>query len=221
MRFALVLAAGLLAAPGAQAAIMTFESFAAGDPVNQITFSDGTTATVTANSNRSPGSGGTDQAGIFDTNNWTGNDSDLAAPFTSNAGGDILDPGKILILLGPDSGLGTPDDDSRGGTITFNFDRAVNLLAFNYFDTEASQDDGLTVTTDTGGNSGVLTAGDNEYGRYDTPFFGIRTATFELGGSGGIDDLEIAPIPVPAALPLLFSSLGMLWLLGRTRRRVA
>src|SRR5690606_39671563 len=154
-------------------------------------------------------------------NNWTGNDIDLAGPFTSNNGGDALSPGNILILLGPDSGLGTPDDDSLGGTITFNFSRAVDLLAFNYFDTEASGNDGLTVTTDTGENSGVLTAGDNEYGSFNTPFLGITTATFDFGGSGGIDNLEIAPIPVPAALPLFFSSLGMLWLLGRTRRRVA
>lgn len=217
MRFALVFAASLLAASGAHAAIVTFDSFAAGQPVDMLTFDDGTTATVTTVSNRSVGSGGTNQAGIFDTNNPTGNDADLGGPFTSASGGPALSPGNILIVLGP-TPLGGPDDDSMGGTITLTFSRPVDFLAFDYFDTEASQNDGLTVTTDTGGNSGVLTAGDNEYDTYDTPFLNITTATFSFGGSGGIDNLQIAPIPVPAALPLLFAGLGMLWVLGRTRR---
>ena len=214
MRFALVFAATLLAASGAQGAIVTFESFTAGQPVDMITFDDGTTATVTTVSNRA---GGSNQAGVFDTDNPTGNDSDLGAPFTSASGGPILSPGNILIILGPGSGPGTPDDDAMGGTITFEFSRPVDLLAFDYFDTEAAQDDGLVVTTDTGGNSGVLTAGDNEYDTFSAPFLGITTATFAFGGSGGIDNLQIAPIPVPAAVPLLLSALGMLWLLGRTR----
>jgi hypothetical protein len=225
MRFALAFAASLLAASGAQGAVVTFEEFTAGQPVNMITFSDGTTATVTTVSNRSTAGGGTNQAGVFDTNNPTGNDSDLAGPFTSSTGGPALSPGNILIILGPDSGFGTPDDDAMGGTITFTFSRMVDLLAFNYFDTEASQGNDLMVTTDTGGSSGALTAGDNEYGRFDVPFLGITTATFAFGGSGGIDGLEIGdsvtPIPAPAALPLLFSALGMVWLLGGARRRTA
>jgi hypothetical protein len=222
MRLALVLAASFFAASGAHGAIIDFESFSAGDPVDLITFDDGTTATVTTDSNRSLAAGGTDQAGIFDTDNPTGNDSDLGGPFASASGGPDLMPGKILIILGPDSGLGTPDDDAQGGAITFSFSRAVDLLAFNYFDTEAAQNDGLIVTSNNGDNSGLLTAGDNEYDRFDTPFLNITTATFSFGGSGGIDSLEIAdsatPIPAPAALPLLFSALGMFWLLGRMRR---
>jgi hypothetical protein len=223
MRFAMVFAASLFAASGAQGAVVTFEAFTAGQPVDMITFSDGTTATVTTVSNRSTATGGTNQAGVFDTNNPTGNDSDLAGPFTSADGGAPLSSGNILIILGPDSGLGTPDDDARGGTITFTFSRVVDLLAFNYFDTEASQGDDLMVTTNTGESSGALTAGDNEYGRFEMPFLGITTVTFAFGGSGGLDDLEIqdsvALIPAPAALPLLFSALGMFWFLGRTRRR--
>jgi hypothetical protein len=217
MRFALVLAASLLAASGAHGAIVTFETFATGDAVNLITFDDGTTATVTTVSNRSGAAGGTNQAGVFDTDNPTGNDTDLAGPFASASGGPDLSPGKILIILGPDNGPGLPDDDALGGTITFEFSRPVDLLAFDYFDTEP-QANGLTVTTDTGGSSGVLTTGDHEYDTFDTPFFGIKVATFTLGGSGGIDNIRIAPIPVPAALPLLFAALGMFWLLGRTRR---
>ena len=226
MRRAMMFAAFLLAAPAAQAAIVDFEAFTAGQPINSITFDDGTTATVVTNSNRSIANGGTDQAGIFDTNNPTGNDSDLAGPFTSASGGPALSPGNILIILGPDSGLGTPDDDAQGGSITLTFSRAVDLLGFDYFDTEAAQDDGLTVTTDTGENSGVLFAGDNEYDHFGTPLLGITTAIFTFGGSGGIDHLEIAtgttptPIPVPAALPLLFSALGLFGVL-RLRRRTA
>ena len=218
MRLTLIFAAFVLAASGAHGAIVDFESFTAGQPVDMVTFDDGTTATVTTVSNRSAAQGGTNQAGVFDTGNPTGNDSDLGGPFASASGGPAISPGNILIILGPDNGLSLPDDDALGGTITFAFSRPVDLLAFNYFDTEAAQNDALTVTTDTGEDSGRLTAGDNEYGRFESPFLGIKTATFTFGGSGGIDGLEIAPIPVPAALPLLFAALGMLWLLGRTRR---
>lgn len=220
MRFALMVAASLLAASGAHGAVVTFESFTTGQPVDMITFGDGTTATVTTMSDRAVAAGGTNQAGIFDTDNPTGNDSDLGGPFASASGGPALSPGNILIILGPDNGPGLPDDDAMGGTITLTFSRPVDFLAFDYFDTEAAQDNGLTVTTDTGGNSGVLTAGDNEYDTFNSPFLGITTATFDFGGSGGIDNLQIAAIPVPAALPLLFSALGMFWLLMRTRRSV-
>ena len=224
MRSVLAFAAFLLAASSAHGAVVTFESFTAGQPVDMITFDDGTTATVTTVSNRSAARGGTNQAGVFDTNNPTGNDSDLAGPFASASGGPALSPGNILVILGPGSGLGTPDDDARGGTITLTFSRVVDLLSFNYFDTEAASNNGLRLTTDTGGNSGLLFTGDNEYDRYDMPFFGITAATFALGGSGAIDSLEIAdsgvmPLPVPAALPLLFSAVGFLGVIGLGRRR--
>lgn len=213
----LVAAAIFMAAPGAHAAIVTFESFTAGQPVDSITFSDGTTATVTTVSNRPAAQGGTNQGVVFDTRNPTGNDADLGGPFASASGGPALDPGNILIINGPDSGLGLPDDDALGGTITFTFSRVVDLLSFNFFDTEADQNNGLVVTTDTGGNSGPLFTGDNEYDIFSTPFRGITSATFAFGGSGGIDDLKIGVIPVPASLPLLASALLLLGFLRRRR----
>jgi hypothetical protein len=214
------MAAGfVLAASTAHGAVVDFETFAAGDVVTGVTFTDGTTADVVTVSNRA---GGSNQAGIFDTNNPTGNDSDLGGPFASASGGAPLSPGNILIILGPvNPALGGPDDDAEGGTITFSFSRAVDLLSFNYFDTEAAIGNGLTVTSDTGESSGLLNANNNQYDTFSTPFLGITTVTFSFGGSGGIDSLEIADvsrIPVPAALPLFFSALGMFWLMGRTRR---
>jgi hypothetical protein len=221
MRIALTFAAALLAATGAHGAVVTFESYSAGQPVDTITFDDGTTAAVTTVSKRSAAQGGTNQAGVFDTNNPTGNDSDLAGPFASASGGPALSPGNILVILGPGSGPGEPDDDALGGTITFTFSRVVDLLAFNYFDTERSGNR-LLVTTDTGESSGTLITGDHKYDTFESPFFGVRTVTFDFGGSGGLDGLEIgdsvSSVPVPAALPLLFAALGMFWLLGRTRR---
>jgi hypothetical protein len=219
MRFAITLAACVFAASGAQAAILDFESFVAGQAVNSVTFSDGTTATVTTVSNRSAASGGTNQAGVFDTNNPTGNDTDLAGPFASGSGGPDLSPGNILIILGPDNGLGLPDDDMQGGSITFDFDRPVDLLSFNYFDTESTTN-GLVVTSNNGDNSGVLFVGDNMYDTFTANFLGVTSLTFTLGGSGGIDGLEIAPIPVPASLPLFAAALVMFGVVSRRRRLI-
>jgi hypothetical protein len=196
---------------------MTFNDFNRGDAIDSITFGDGTTATVTTNSNRPVSQGGTDQAVIFDTDNPTGNDTDLGSPFEPASGsGGLLEPGNVLIIAGPDNGLGLPDDDLRGGTITFDFDREVDIFSFVYLDTEERT--GLTVTTDTGFNSGLLTTGDGEYGRFTAPILGIRSITFELAGSGAVDDLEIGGIvPVPASLPLLLTGLGLFGWLGRRR----
>ena len=43
----------------------------------------------------------------------------------------------------------------------------------------------------------------------------------ELGGSGGVDSLQIAPVPVPAALPLLLAGPGGLGLMKRRTDKAA
>ena len=207
-------------AGGAQAATVDFESFATNTSINSVVFTDGTTASVTTNSNRSVGNGGTNQAVVFDTDNPTGNDNDLAAPFPSASGGEASTPGNILIIAGPQNGnLTLPDDDAAGGTIVFEFDRLVTFLGFDYFDTEAGSNR-LIFSTDTGFNSGNLVAGNGKYDTFSTSIFGVKSVTFDLGGSGGIDNLKIAaPVPVPAALPLMLAGLGGLGFMARRKRK--
>lgn len=205
-------------ATAAQAAVFDFEEFAANTAINSITGS-GFTASVTTNSNRSVANGGTNQAVVFDTDNPTGNDSDLAAPFDPTPGfTGQLSPGNILIIAGPENGnLGLPDDDAQGGTITFLFDRKVNVLGFDYFDTEANGNE-LRVLTNLAFLSPALVAGDGQYGSFSTPLLGIQSLTFVFGGSGGIDNLNVEAVPLPAAGLLLLTSLGALGLVRRRKR---
>lgn len=203
---ALVLGAG-----AAQAAVIDFEGFANGDAVNSVS-AGGINATVTTNSR-----GKVDQAIVFDTRLTGTRDPDLEGPFE----GPVTDPGNVLIIS---EGGPTPDDEMRGGTITFLFDQLVNFTGFAGFD---DFDDGrdLLVTADTGQSASLSGSGDGSSSLITgLEFFGITELTFDFAGSGAIDDLVVeavdgpAPIPVPAALPLLLAGLGGLGLVARRRR---
>lgn len=204
MRYALPAVLMLLGAPVA-AGTIDFEGFSAGDNVTSVSVA-GATASVSA-------TGGIDQAWVFDTDNPTGGDFDLAAPFLDSG----ATPGNVLIIQENDDGV--PDDAGAGGTITFVFDRAVRFLGFDAFD-----DFGIDVS---GSEAGQVFTATNGRDRGDATFGGFdwvtTSLTFDFNGtgpggrSGAIDNLQIAAIPVPAGLPLLALGLGLLGWAGRRR----
>ncbi len=195
--------------------VFTFENFSHGDNVTSVTSDDGlVTATVSA-------TGGINQAWAFDSNQNNTWDYDLEGPFQHYGGilGD-LDAGNILIIQ--EHHL-LPDDNAGGGTLTFVFEKAVDFLGFNLFD-----DADVTVTSTSNSNSATFTLpvpnADGKYGVFDTGslFLGVTDLTFSLNHSGAIDGLRFAaPVPVPAALPLLLTGVGGLTLIGRRRRKAA
>lgn len=199
---------------GAHAAVVEdLNGFNTNDIVTSLTFG-AATATVTVNANP----GGFDNARIFDSNNPTGNDTDLAGPFlrSSDLSAPKTDLGKVLIIEGPQNGSLTLPDDSRfGGTITFDFDRAVNIVDFDYIDTEARSNE-LLISASNGfsiGNGNGLVAGDGRFDSFST-FFGpnalsnVTSISFTLEGSGALDNFKVAPVPIPATGILLLGAMG-------------
>jgi len=197
----------------AHAVTQDLNSFATNTAINSLGFGGGITATVTTVSNRS---GGTNQAVTFDSDNPTGNDDDLG-PFTPGQG-------QILIIAGPENGSqGLPDDDAQGGTITFDFNQAVNLLSFVYIDTESPNNE-LLLSASNGfsiGNGSGLVTGNfardtfNAGGALDN----ITSISFIFEGSGAIDDFNVTAVPLP--LPGVLLGGVLLAGYGLSRRRKA
>lgn len=122
---------------------------------------------------------GTDKAMIFDTNNPTGGDDDLAT--------DNLDN---VLIISEDGDAADPDDNAAGGTFTFNFDSAVSVKSLTFLDLEQPAKmffygaDGALLSEQT-----VLVTGDN--GQSVVQLFVPGTVRFEiqLAGEGAIDNL--------------------------------
>ncbi|MEM1046931.1 MAG: hypothetical protein AAGL24_12285 [Pseudomonadota bacterium] len=226
--FSAIAISAMLSAGSAAASTVGFEGFASDDPINAILFGDGTSATVVTDSNRPGANGGLDQAFAFDTNNFTGNDTDLVSSFTNASDPGITKDLGIVAVIGgpggsaPGSAAPTPNDEARGGTITFTFDRLVDVLSFDYVDTEAGGNElNVSAFDDNGliGTSGALVAGDGQFDTFTAGFLGVRSLVFNFGGSGALDNIKITPVPLPAALPLLAGGLGILGFLGWRRRQ--
>ena len=213
-RSTLTAAAVLLAAGSANAAVITFDDpgFSSGDVVTSVSV-DGVSASVSA-------TGGAAQAMIFDTRLGTGGDTDLLRPFYS----DFDAPGvpsedaqkrnpKNVLIISEDGDSTDPDDNASGGTITFDFERAVNFRGFRVFDDVTD----FVVRSDKGDVSDSVSLDfDNQWARVDVNFTNITQLVFDFGNaSGAIDNLRVfavdpSPVPVPAGLPLLLAGLGAL-----------
>lgn len=209
-------AAVVLGAGAVQAAVFDFEEFTHGQTVSSVS-AGGITADITVDSN-----GAFDQAVAFDTSLTGTEDPDLEASF---GGTGPSNPGKVLII----SEDGGADDERRGGTITFTFDQLVTLNSFSAFDGARYEVTSLMGDVFLDDDDNVVT-GDNLSNTFEVPGFeGVQTVNFLLfnageGASGAIDSIDVtpfdtvAPIPVPAALPLLMAGLGGLAFVGRRRK---
>lgn len=132
--------------------------------------------------------------------------------------------GNVLIRQEATPGTTTPrslDDDAAGsGSITFTLleGEAFSLTGFS------GVDDGTFSLTVGGSTIATLSPGGNsdtaEAALFVSPLIsvgGTNTFTFNFVGSGGIDSIALAPVPLPAALPLLLVGVGGLALFGRRR----
>ena len=222
------LALGLFgAAAPAAAGVLDFEGLAAGGPVAPITV-DGVTVTFSA-------TGGIDEAWIYDSSpaNTNPEDPDLLSPFFNAASRpgqfEPKDQGNVLIIQensGPN-----PDDNAAGGTLVFDFDRAVTLLSLDVMDASLTRGQ---FTANLYGDSGLLLALANQFdgdtssapNYYETLSFGaagvigVSRLELELDGiSGAVDNIVFTRVPDPAALPIFLAGLTCLGL--RSRRRGA
>ena len=203
-------AAALCLATGAQAATIDFEDFSAGDAVNAVS-AGGVNARVRTRSN-----GSVDQALVFDTLNYSGGDRDLQGPFTDDNGGADLVAGNALIIQ-ENMDFSDPDDEARGGTITFIFDQMITFLGFDALD-----DIRVTVRSDQGDRDRLRVSSDNHYATANYSWENVTRLSFRFSGSGAIDNLRIEPtvaqVPVPASLPLLLGALGGFGYMARRRK---
>ena len=233
MRTLLLAAAGLaLSATAAHAGNITFEGLAAGTVVDdEYQASDGLTISVNSN-------GAFDQAMIFDTNNLTGGDTDLVGPFNTQTPGGVngYDPGNVLIIS-EDGDSSDPDDEARGGSITFTFDRVVQFLNLDIIDIDrgefvqfdfsgGSVAGGFTIQGDIIGDGNYIDTRltlETAFGTSLETLFGGMPITFTsleviFSGSGAVNDLRFAEVPLPAALPFLLTGLGGIALARRRRK---
>lgn len=155
-----LIGAALLAAAPAHAAVIDFEVDGSGAPIGlgdviSTQYASGVFGgpaglgvTFSANNPNRPN----DFLVAFDSDNPTGGDGDLAAPFNpginNTTGEGQLSPGNILIIQentdsctpvgGPYTNCSDPDDEGRrpAGTITAAFTQAVNLVSIDFFDIE-------------------------------------------------------------------------------------
>lgn len=224
--------AAVVVASGASAAVINFEQFDKGEIISTTDGSSyfavaGVDIEVTA-------AGGSDDAMIFDTNPpVSGQDTDLAAPFYKDMvddpdrggawglpvdGTDTLTPNNVLIIS-EDGDSSDPDDNQSGGQIVFNFSQMITFMGFDVLDDVEN----FSVTANTGeSETGITLDFNNQFASFTgLNWTGVNSLLFDFGNaSGAIDNLqfEVAPVPVPASLPLLLAGFAGLGALSRRRK---
>jgi hypothetical protein len=181
--------------------------------------------------------GAPDLGVVFDTNSYTGGDSDLQGPFkTGNPDlSNAFSPGHVLIIqehsysCGADICTNPDDEGSRpAGTFFFDFKTVITLESIDFFDVE-------TAENGTGPNNAIKlfdaadneimpntfyspgTGGDNMWDQLTFNVDGVKRIALNLGGSGAIDNIRYSVVPIPPAVWLFVS--GLIGLAGLTRRK--
>lgn len=160
------------------------------------------------------------QAWIFDTENPTGNDDDLAAGFDEiNGLATDFHPGNVLIIQ--ENGLSTEPDDlgSAGGMFSIVFDIATTLFSIDFFDMEPD------TLIELFNSSSILVADfetlDSDTSNSTTPNLyehlvfngsdgvsGVKRIKITMAGSGAIDNIvHSTSVPLPATLWLFVAAL--------------
>ena len=223
----------LLAAPAADAALMTidFEDFGAtdfehGTVVNsQYASAPYGNLTISASNFTGP-----DLAVVFDTRLTGTQDPDLEDPFSNGSGLGTARPGNVLIIqengTGCDDGTcNSPDDEGSrpAGSLTFAFQQAVDLISLDFFDIEnfaGNDEDSNQPGTEirffdqfdnelfAGSYFVPGTGGDNTWDQLAfNGITGVYRLEVNLYGSGAVDNLVYNVVPVPAAVWLFGSAL--------------
>ena len=132
---------------------------------------------------------------IFDSENWTGNDSDLITPGYGEGNDTAL--GKIL-MISQDNNPNSPNDYANGGYMYFDFDQPSTVNSITWIDIEESHKPWVRVY-DANGNEIAfvqgVTLGDNSVQTWPVNVSGAASMTVYLPGSGAIADLDYT-IPV-------------------------
>lgn len=227
MKFITMFAASLLfgAVANANTVVLDFEAFPAG------TIVDTEYAALGVSISAINFGVGPDHAVVFDSNNPTGGDSDLAAPFHNPDLGASM-PGNLLILQENhdcDAFTCTTPDDEAGrpaGQFLITFADGVLLRSIDFFDVEGIEaSPQYAIELYDGENNRIPTTfyvpdtgGDNMWAQVLFDVEGVHSMVINMGGSGAIDNLtfETRVVPVPAALPLFLSALASF---GFARRR--
>lgn len=225
----------LLAAGAAHAAnvVVDFSQFSEGEVLSGNTYNfGGVNITVSTSGFKSQATG---EALICNTNGGlctiAANDPDLAGPFknVNDLSAPAVDFGNALILQEKDGADGSPDngpdDVYNGGTITFTFDRIVDLTRVFILD-GGDNNGGTKLLLDNVLVAGVPTGfggGDSEFDVFD---FGENTFAQSLSvqfpGSGAIGQFGFSIVPVPATLPLFLTGLGVFaWFARRQKKALA
>lgn len=220
VKIASAAAVALIVPFAASASVIDFEGLSNGAEVNSVTSTDGlVSATVKATARLRDRSFVASTARIFDSELDSTFDPDLEAPFMT--GGLSLNPGNVLIIQEPGSAI--PDDNATGGFIDFAFANTVLFSGFTGLDDANFR---VTANGDSIELGSFRVPNDNGFGVFSlASAVAVDSLRFRFqGASGAIDDLTfdtIAPIPVPAALPLMLAGLGGLGYMKRRQKKAS
>ncbi|WP_149498802.1 SdrD B-like domain-containing protein [Roseiconus lacunae] len=154
--------------------------------------------TISATSRNKPWQG--NAAMIFNSSYPTGHDNDLGTPNQAyggpgqGSGGASNDTalGNVLIIS-EDGDQSDPDDDYKGGVITFSFDQPVDINHLDVLDIDVDEHGGsiLTVTTTTGTQTiAISVAGNNSVQRIQVDVSNVVEMKVDFVSSGAITELK-------------------------------